>query len=227
MPSSGQANFNLSFLDLAEEAYERCGKELRTGYDLRTARRSLNLLTLEWANRGLNFWTLEEGNVPLVTGQEKYTLQSDTIDLIEHVVRQYPDDPTRQIDTPVSRLAMVNYATLPNKLIKGRPAQVAVDRQASGVSAFVWPVPANDSYQLVFWRLRRIQDAGTGPETADVPFRFLPALTAGLAYYLSFKIPGADKVGLEAEYTKQWMLAEESDRDRASFTVSPVIRKVG
>ena len=225
MATSGTALFNINFLEIAEEAFERCGREMRTGYDLRTARRSLNLLTLEWGNKGINFWTMEDKSVTLVKGQASYDIDRDTIDVLEAVVRDNANDPSKQTDFSLTRKSMADYTTISSKLLEGRPSQYVVERLRDGTRLTLWPVPAADGQKLIYWRLRRIQDMTAGTEYADVPFRFLPALTAGLAYYIGLKTKDADKVALEAEYVKQWQLAKSADRDRSSFFAIPSVRR--
>lgn len=303
--TTGTSVFNLNMNDLIEEAFERCGLELRTGYDFRTARRSLNLLTVEWANRGINLWTVEEGQIPLVTGQITYPLPIDTIDLLSTVVRTGSD--SNQVDINISRISEDTYSTIPNKNATGRPIQVWINRQsgnsststtylASSISASdttisvssvsglaatgyiqfdneiilyqnvdnstnqllncfrgqngttaaphiattipynyaivpllpninVWPTPnAGGDYTFVYWRLRRIQDSGTGVVINDIPFRFLPAMVAGLAYYLAQKLPEVDPnrvAMLQADYEKQWDLASQEDREKAPIRFVP------
>jgi hypothetical protein len=307
MSTSGVANFNLDLNEIVEEAFERCGSELRTGYDLRTARRSLNLLFADWANRGINMWTFEQGVIPLVTGQPTYPLPDDTIDLLEHVIRTSPNLPNSQADLSITRISVSTYATIPNKLIQGRPIQVWIQRltgassqltgqvqstinssvttipvtsmvgipnagfitigselisfneftPASGgnpaqllncargqggttaashstnapiyltqkPSITVWPTPnAGTTYQFVYWRLRRMQNAtNSGVVDFDVPFRFLPCLTAGLAYYLAIKIPGAAErlPILKQQYDEAWALAADEDREKAAIRLVP------
>lgn len=297
MTTSGTAIFNLPFNEIAEECYERCGVEMRTGYQLRTARRSMNLLTIEWANRGINLWTIEEEEIPLVTGQVAYPIPNDTIDILDQVVRQNQGT-TNQIDISITRISETMYSTIPNKLAQGRPIQVWINRQtgesnpttvtvasaiastdtqitlsdASGLGAAgyvqidaeqiyytsilgnvlqlcnrgqnnttaanhsvnayvsvpnlttinVWPTPnSGGAYTFVYWRMRRIQDAGTS--TQDIPFRFLPCLIAGLTYYLSVKIPDAQarSADLKAEYEEQWTMASQEDREKASLRLVP------
>jgi hypothetical protein len=228
--TSGTSGFNLDLNDIIEEAFERCGVEVRTGYEHRTARRSLNLLTIEWANRGINLWTIEQGSIPMVQGQIIYTLPVDTIDLLDQVVRTQSG--VNQTDINISRISVSTYATIPNKNTQGRPIQVWIDRQSgatepTGVAApeiYVWPTPdQSDFYTFVYWRLRRIQDAGTGTSTQDIPFRMLNCLVAGLAYYLSLKIP--DAMGriemLKMAYEEQWLLASSEDREKASLRLAP------
>ena len=299
MSTSGTTAFDLQFSEIAEEAYERCGVEMRTGYQLRTARRSLNLLTIEWANRGINLWTIEQGEIPLVTGQLTYALPLDTIDLLDHVVRQGTG--INQIDINITRISETTYSQIPNKYAQGRPIQVWINRQsgntnkistttlASSVSADdttitvdsaynmgsagyikinneiinytnvvgnvlqncvrgqanttaashsagaqvfvtympninIWPTPnAGGEYTLVYWRLRRIQDSGSGVQTQDMPFRLVPALVSGLAYHLSMKIPeAAQRVGmLKQAYEEQWDWASSEDREKASLRLAP------
>jgi hypothetical protein len=303
MTTTGTTAFNLDVNDLIEEAFERCGLELRTGYDFRTARRSLNLLTIEWANRGINLWTVEQGQIVMQTGQAIYPLPDDTIDLMDMVIRTNNGSQSNQIDINISRIAEPTYMSLPNKLAQGRPIQVYVNRQSGttnaipsttivgGISATdtsitvasvadlpssgflvigtevisypniignvltnvargqnnttaaahltgatvtksyppniaVWPTPnaPGNQYTFVYYRLRRIQDAGTGIKTQDIPFRFIPCMVAGLAYQLSTKLPGVDpnrSVMLKAEYEQQFQLAADEDRDKAPVRFVP------
>jgi hypothetical protein len=299
MSTSGTATFNLPFNELAEEAYERCGVEIRNGYQLRTARRSLNIMTIEWANRGINLWTIEQGEIPLVQGQVTYPLPADTIDLLDHVIRQNQAT-QNQIDINISRISESTYASIPNKLTQGRPIQVWVNRQTNasydagitlsstitstdtsitvsdgsvlGAAGYIqigseqiyytsilgntlqlcnrgqngttavlhtagaaitvvnnttiniWPTAnAGGSYTFVYWRMRRIQDAGTGTKTADIPFRFIPAIVAGLAYHICVKQPeGADRIAmLKEQYEEQFRLAADEDREKASLRLAP------
>jgi len=229
--TSGTQAFNLDLNDIVEEAYERCGIELRTGYEMRTARRSLNLLTVEWANRGINLWTIEQGAIPMVQGQITYDLPVDTIDLLDQVIRTQSG--VNQTDINISRISVSTYATIPNKNAQGRPIQVWIDRQSGATEPTtginypninVWPTPDQSNfYTFIYWRLKRIQDAGNGTTTQDIPFRMLPCLVAGLAYYLSMKIPEA--VGriemLKMEYENQWLLASSEDREKASLRLAP------
>jgi hypothetical protein len=299
MSTSTTTSFDLQFSEIAEEAYERCGVEMRTGYQLRTARRSLNLLTIEWANRGINLWTIEQGEIPLNTGQLTYSLPLDTIDLLDHVVRQGTGQ--NQIDINITRISETTYSQIPNKYAQGRPIQVWINRQSGNtnklpttalaanvlstdttitvVSTFdlasagyikigneiinytnvsgnvlqncvrgqantaaaahsvadqvyvtytpninVWPTPnAGGGYTFVYWRMRRIQDAGSGVQTQDMPFRLIPALVAGLSYHLSMKIPEAtQRVGmLKQAYEEQWNYASSEDREKASLRLAP------
>jgi hypothetical protein len=195
---------------------------------------SLNLLTIEWANRGINLWTIEQGSLPLVQGQIVYTLPEGTIDLLDQVIRTQSG--VNQTDINISRISVSTYATIPNKNTQGRPIQVWIDRQSgatepTGLASpeiYVWPTPdqgtlANPFYTFVYWRLRRIQDAGTGTSTQDIPFRMLTCLVAGLAYYLSLKIPeAANRIEmLKMAYEEQWLLASSEDREKASLRLAP------
>ncbi len=242
MTTSGTNSFNLDFNEIVEEAFERCGVELRTGYELRTARRSLNLLTIEWANRGINLWTIEQGAIPMVQGQITYALPVDTIDLLDSVIRTQSG--VGQTDINISRISVSTYATIPNKNAQGRPIQVWINRQSGATYPIngnqpnttntstgvnppninVWPAPDQSNfYTYVYWRLRRLQDAGNGVATQDIPFRLLPCLVAGLAYYLSMKIPEAlpRLEMLKLSYEEQWALASSEDREKASLRLAP------
>ena len=231
MTTSGTESFNLDLNDLIEEAFERCGVEVRTGYEHRTARRSLNLLTIEWANRGINLWTIEQGSIPMVQGTATYDLPVDTIDLLDQVIRTQSG--VNQTDINISRISVSTYATIPNKNTQGRPIQVWVNRQSGATEPVtgiaypqinVWPTPDQNSfYTFVYWRLRRIQDAGNGSSTQDIPFRMLNCLVAGLAYYLSLKIPeAANRIEmLKMAYEEQWILASSEDREKASLRLAP------
>lgn len=235
---SGTSTFNLDLNNLVEEAFERCGSELRTGYELKTARRSLNLLTIEWANRGINLWTIEQGEIPLVQGQISYDLPVDTIDLLDHVVRTGTGQ--NQTDINITRISESTYITIPNKNAQGRPIQVWINRQSGarypdglippGVvvknpQINVWPSPEQSNYYtFVYFRLRRIQDAGEGgSHMQDIPFRFLPAMVAGLSYHLSLKIPEAfPRIEmLKAIYEESFQQAADEDREKASLRLAP------
>lgn len=301
MSTTGTTAFNLDVNDLIEEAFERCGRELRTGYDFRTARRSLNLLTIDWANKGLNLWTVEQGVIPMVTGQAMYPYPADTIDMMDMVIRQN-NGTSNQIDINISRIAEPTYMSLPNKLAQGRPIQVYVNRQSgqenlstalldgsisdtdttitltstNGLASAgfvkinnetisypnisgnqlincargqnnttatahadastitvqnlpcinVWPTPnaPGNQYTFVYYRLRRIQDAGSGVYVQDIPFRFIPAMVAGLAYQLSTKLPDVmpDRIMmLKAAYDETFQLAADEDRDKAPVRFVP------
>ena len=301
--TSGGAVYNPQLTEIIEEAFERAGSELRSGYDLRTARRSLNLLFADWANRGVNMWTMDQGVITLVQGQSTYALPSDTVDLLEHVIRTQANSTSNQADLTITRISVSTYATLPNKLQQARPIQVLVNRQdaqqspttitvASAVAATdttitltstvglpaygfvqidseiifyqyisgntintcargqnnttatthsvaapvsiqylpsvtVWPIPDGaQQYQFAYWRLRRTQDAGNGVNVMDIPFRFLPPMVAGLAYYLILKLPPAPDTAsriqiLKQQYDEAWQLAAEEDREKAAVRFVP------
>ena len=225
MATSGTATFNLDLNEYVEEAFERCGAELRTGYDLKTARRSLNLLFAAWANQGINMWCVEQGSQVLTAGTNTYTLPADMVDLIEHVIRTGAGNVSTQTDLTITRISVSTYSSIPNKLQQARPIQVYINRQAAAPQFTVWPTPDNSqTYTFVYWRLRRIQDAGAGGTyTQDIPFRFLNALVSGLAYYLSMKIPGAMErmQVLKAQYDQDWDLASTEDREKAAVRFVP------
>ena len=300
MTTTGSTLFNLDFTDIAEEAWERAGREMRSGYDLRTARRSMNLMTIEWQNRGINMWTIEEGTIPLVPGQNTYALPNDTIDLLEHVIRTGGNTASTQADLTITRISVSTYATIPNKLAPGRPIQIWVQRMSgetsptgttlngtitstattitvadasnlaatgfikldneiinygyitgntlyncfrgqqnttaaahtTGTTVYnpnvpavtLWLTPDNSQqYTLVYYRLRRIQDAGAGVETGDMNFRFLPVVVAGLAYYIAMKVPElAQRLPMLKEaYDTQFDLAAGEDREKAAIRFVP------
>ena len=234
MQLTGTAAFNLDLGEIVEEAYERCGSEVRSGYDFRTARRSLNLLTIELANRGINLWTIEEGILPLNVGQITYDIPVDTIDLLDHVIRT--GSGSTQTDINISRISASTYATIPNKNAMGRPVQLWVNRQSGATNADgsvqapqvnLYPAPNQTGYYLVYWRLRRIQDAGNAVNGQDIPFRLLNALVAGLAYYICQKQPAIDPnrlTMLQNDYSTQLDLAFQEDRERATLRVVPGYR---
>jgi hypothetical protein len=304
--TSGVLNFNLDLTELVEEAFERAGSELRTGYDMRTARRSLNIMFADWANRGINMWTIEPGTITLVPGQNTYALPNDTIDLLEHLIRTQANNTTNQADLTITRISVSTYATIPNKLTQARPIQVWIQRYngqttpvastltttitststsivvsdvtglpASGFikidneiinygyitqntnaisgtlyncfrgqqntipaahtaaatvywqqvpAITVWPTPDNSQeYTFVYWRLRRTQDAGGGVNIMDVPFRFIPCMAAGLAYYIAGKMPqGTERIGmLKSQYDEAWELAAYEDHEKAALRLVP------
>lgn len=303
MSTTGTTTFNLDMNDLIEEAFERCGLELRSGYDFRTARRSLNLLTIEWANRGINLWTVEQGQIVMNTNQAIYPLPVDTIDLLDTVIRTDNGAGNNQIDININRISESTYLSIPNKNANGRPIQVYINRQSgysaaaaqgtitanitattttiplsstvgvptqgfinigsetigyqnivdgsivnawrgqngttaashtSGDSFYVnnlpcinvWPTPnpPGNQYTFVYYRMRRIQDAGTGVRTQDIPFRFITCMAAGLAYQLSMKLNGVDPNRipiLKGEYEQQFTLAADEDRETASLRIVP------
>jgi len=300
MTTTGSTLFNMDFTEIAEEAWERAGREMRSGYDLRTARRSMNLMTIEWQNKGINMWTMEQGIINLTPGLATYALPTDTIDLLEHVIRTGSNTSSTQADLTISRISVSTYATIPNKLSQARPIQVWIQRlsgetnptnsvlvgaisstdttitlntvvglanagfirlgtediyytyvtgntlggvyrgqnnttaaaQADGTAVFVpqlpavtlWPTPDNTTpYQFVYWRLRRVQDAGAGVETADMNFRFLPCLVAGLAYNIAVKVPELmPRVEmLKMMYNEAFEIAAGEDREKAAVRFVP------
>jgi hypothetical protein len=234
------STFNPDLNDIFEEAFERCGLELRTGYDFRTARRSLNFLITEWANRGINLWTIEQGQIPLVQGQVTYDLPIDTVDLLEHVIRTNPGQTANQTDINISRISVSTYSTIPNKLAQGRPIQVWVNRRSGQTSDLlgatpkfpqinVWPAPDQGTaqqpyYIFYYWRLKRLFDAGDGTNVVDIPFRFLNCMVAGLAYMIAVKKPEVDPqrvAGLKMTYDEAWQLAADEDREKAPIRFVP------
>lgn len=222
MATSGTATRNLEIQEIVEEAFERAGLEMRSGYDLRSARRSIDLLAMEWANRGYNLWTVTEYAIPLQAGVAEYALPADTIDTLDHVLRSSSGTTN---DLVMRRLNLSSYAAIPNKTSPGRPVQVFVDRQITPTIT-VWPVPTNANDQLVLWYMRRMQDAGIGgTNNADIPFRFMPAFIAGLAYMVALKrpkeVPEERVERLLGEYNAQWELASSEDRERASVRLVP------
>ena len=300
--TSGSASFNLDLTELVEEAFERAGSEMRTGYDLRTARRSLNLLFADWANRGVNMWTFEQGTITLTQGLNTYAIPNDTVDLLDHVIRTQANVAATQSDLTITRVSVSTYATLPNKLTQARPIQVWYQRLdgqimpttavlSTSISATadtivlsnvvglpaigyvnldsetifynyidgntlsncfrgqngttaaahtasasakiyinnvprvtMWPTPdGSQTYQFVYWRMRRVQDAGNGVNVMDVPFRFVPCMVAGLSYYIALKVPGGmDRlVVLKAQYDEAWMTAADEDQERAALRLVP------
>lgn len=223
MPTSGTTAFNMDFTEIAEEAWERAGREMRSGYDLRTARRSMNLMTIEWQNRGINLWTVDEGTVSLVQGTAQYDLPADTIDLLEQVIRTGAGNATTQSDLTINRISVSTYASIPNKLSQGRPIQVWIERLRDQPRINVWPVPDSNDYVFKYYRMRRIEDAGAGVETSDMNFRFLPCLVAGLAFHIAMKVPElAPRIGLlKEEYEAQFALAAGEDRDKTSLRLAP------
>ena len=223
MATSGTTTFNPDLSEIVEEAFERCGGELRTGYDLRTARRSMNLMFTDWANRGVNMWTMEQGQQILTPGMATYNLPADTVDLLDHVIRTGAGSASTQADLTITRISEPTYSSIPNKLQQARPIQVWIER-LNTPRFTVWPVPDNSqTYTFVYWRLRRIQDAGDGVNTMDMPFRFYNAMVAGLSYYLAMKVPGAlERLQiLKAQYDEAWQLAADEDREKAAVRFVP------
>jgi hypothetical protein len=229
--TTATTDFNLDLNTIVEEAFERCGAELRTGYDLRTAKRSLSLLLMDWANRGVNLWTLEQGTHTLSYNVGTYDLPVDTVDLLDHVIRTGTG--TNQQDINISRISSSTYVSIPNKNATGRPIQIWINRRTGATGAdgnivypqfTVWPKPDNTTtWTLYYTRLRRMFDVGNGSNGQDIPFRFLPCMVAGLAYMLSLKIPGAEErtTLLKAEYNEAWDLAAGEDREKAAVRFVP------
>ena len=229
MTTSGTTAFNPDLTEIVEEAFERCGGELRTGYDLRTARRSMNLMFTDWANRGVNMWTMEQGQQILTPGTATYNLPADTVDLLDHVIRTGAGSASTQADLTITRISEPTYSSIPNKLQQARPIQIWIER-LNTPRFTVWPVPDNSqTYTLVYWRLRRIQDAGDGVNTMDMPFRFYNAMVAGLSYYLAMKVPGAlERLQiLKQQYDEAWQLASDEDREKAAVRFVPRQQYIG
>lgn len=221
MALSGTKTFELDVAEYIEEAFERCGIEIRTGYDQRTARRSLNLLLAEWANRGLNQWTIEQETITLNVNDVSYPLSASTIDVLSVVVRDQNGIGTQnQFDLTVDRISRDEYLNIPNKLSIGRPVQYFVDRQISP-SIKIWPKP-DTVYYLVLDKLVRMDDASAGVDTLQIPFRFYPCLAAGLAYYISMKKAPDRTQLLKAVYDEEFERAAQEDRDRAPLQLTPV-----
>jgi hypothetical protein len=238
--TTNTTSFNPDLNDIFEEAFERCGLELRTGYDFRTARRSLNFLIGEWANRGVNLWTIEQGSINLAQGVTTYDLPNDTVDLLEHVIRTDSGQGPNQTDLNITRISVSTYSTIPNKLAQGRPIQVWINRQSGqkvgsegatpkNPQINVWPAPdqgttQNPYYVFYYWRLKRVYDAGDGTNVIDIPFRFQNCLVAGLAYMLAVKKDNVslDRLNvLKAQYDEAWELAAGEDREKAADRLVP------
>ena len=217
MTVSGSTDFELDVAEYIEEAFERCGLEARTGYDLRTAKRSLNLMFADWANRGLNQWTIKQRTITAVESDGDYTLDGDVIDILSAVVRRSGTDYT------IDRISRDEYLAIPTKTTTGRITQFFVDRQITPVLK-VWPVPDNSTDVIVYDCLTRIDDADTQINTMDVPFRFYPCLSAGLAYYIALKRAPERVQMLKMVYEEEMRRAIDEDRDRASFQISPSLR---
>ena len=216
MTVSGSRDFNLDVGEIIEEAYERCGLEVRTGYDARTARRSLNLMFADWANRGLNLWTVKQGTITLTAGQAQETLTADVVDILEVTLRR------SGTDYEVERISRGEYATLPNKTTQGRPSQFYFDRQIDPVIN-LWSVPENSTDQLIYYYVRRIDDADTLVNTTDMPFRFYPCMVAGLAYYMAMKRAPEKIQILKSVYEEEFQRAADEDEDRVSLKLQPSI----
>tara|TARA_R100001086_G_C11788385_1_gene245541 strand:- start:184 stop:870 length:687 start_codon:yes stop_codon:yes gene_type:complete len=225
MATATTNNFNLDISEAAEEAFELAGLEMRTGYDLRTARRSINLMMLEWANRGLNLWQVESGSTTLTAGTATYSLDPDTIDLLEHHLRTNDGNSSSQSDTELTRVSFSTYSGIPNKLDKGRPNEILINRNTSTTTFTLYPIPDNTtSYKVIWYRLRQIYDAGTpASNNIDIPKLFLPCLVSGLAFYIAQKNPEAmQRVPfLKQQYEEQWMLASTENRVKASVRFVP------
>ena len=217
MAVSGSTDFELDVADYVEEAFERCGLEARTGYDLKTATRSLNLMLADWANRGLNQWTIKQRTISLVKSDGEYSLDPDVIDILAVVVRRDGTDFT------ISRVSRDEFLAIPTKTTEGRPTQFFLDRQITP-NLKIWPLPENSTDVIVYDSLTRIDDADTAKNTMEVPFRFYPCLAAGLAYYLSLKRAPERVQMLKAVYEEEFRRAIDEDRDRASFQISPSLR---
>jgi|TARA_R110001583_G_scaffold49549_2_gene155101 hypothetical protein len=225
MATSGTYNFNLDLSDVVEEAFERAGLEARTGYDYRTARRSLDLMFLEWQNRGLNLWTIQEGTQALTAGTSRYTLSADELDIVEAFVRINSGNVSSQADQMLTRISISQYAHLTNKLETSKPLQYWIERDPNAISVNLWPVPDDaETYSLIYYYMQRVEDSGSvASNNTDVPIRFLPCMIAGLAYYISIKRPEATERAplLKQMYEEQWNLAADADREKASLYMIP------
>ena len=222
MTTSSSTNFELDVADYIEEAFERCGLEARTGYDLKTAKRSMNIMLAEWANRGLNQWTIEQRTQTLTANDSDYSLETDVIDILSAAVRR------STTDFSMTRISRDNYLAIPTKTTTGRPTQFFLDRQITP-NLKIWPAPENSTDTIVYDALTRIQDADGVTNTMEIPFRFYPCLTAGLAYYIAMK-RAPDRIQLlKSVYEEEFERAMGEDRDRSSFTVTPQLSyyKVG
>lgn len=217
MTTSGTRTFNIDIAEAIEEAYERCGLEVRTGYDMKTARRSLNLMFAEWANRGLNLWTVAQGTTTLTQGTSTYTLGADVADILEMVLRR------SGTDYEVERISRGEYLTFPNKTDQGRPSQFYFDRQIQPV-IMLWQTPENSTDQLVYYYVQRIEDAGAYTNTADLPWRFYPCMVAGLAYYIAMKRAPERLQFLKAIYEEEFQRAADEDEDRVPLKLQPSAR---
>lgn len=217
MATSGTTDFNLSIDDLVEEAFERCGMQMTAGYQLNSARRSLNLLFLDWANRGLNLWTIEQATKSLVQGDSVVNLPTDTVNVLTAVIRQTTNG--QQQDINLERIGRQEYLNVPNKLTQARPSQIYVER-TSAPKVYLYPA-ADKAYTLVYYRIRRMEDAGNYTNTTDVNFRFLPCLASGLAYMLSLKYAPERTGALQQMYEQDFTRAAQEDRDTASTYFLP------
>lgn len=224
MTTSGTTTFALDFAEIIEESYERCGIEERTGYEARTARRSANLMMLEWANRGINLWTVTERTQVLTAEDGEYTLGTDVVDLMDYMI-QLPNQPTTT-RLNLTRVSVSTYAGRTNPALTGRPTEIYIDRQRDAPVVHLWPLPdANGPYTLVYWVLRRLQDAGAYTNTGDFPFRFLPAFVAGLAHHIADKnpqrVPLEERLRLQQNYEAVWKAAADEDREKAALMLVP------
>ena len=223
MTTSGSTNFEPNVTEFIEEAYERCGLELRTGYDLKSALRSVNIMLAEWANRGLNQWTIDQSTQTVTQGTYDYALNSNVIDVLDVVVRRTVNN--RQTDISMSRLSRSEYLNIPNKQTQARPSQFFLDKSITPVLK-VWPAPENSTDVIVFNKIIRMDDADAANNTMDMPFRFFPCFTAGLAYYISLKKAPQLTPQLKAIYEEEFRRAADQDEDRASFRIRPNLRMV-
>ena len=225
MATSGTYTFNLDLGDIVEEAFERAGLEARSGYDYRTARRSLDLMFLEWQNRGLNLWTIQEGSQAITAGTSRYALDSDRLDVVEAFIRTDSGSTSNQSDQMMTRISISQYAHLSNKLEQSKPLQYWIERDPGAIAVNLWPVPDSaETYTLVYYFLQRIEDSGSpGTNNVDIPARFMPCMVAGLAYQVSLKNPDAlQRAPLQKQsYEEQWQLASEADREKASLFMVP------
>lgn len=225
MTTSGTAEINFDILDICEEAFERAGSQMRSGYDLRTARRSLNLMMMEWANLGYNLWTVRQDTTLLTAGVNEIEMDADTVDILDAAIRTGTG--TSQADYTINRISEPTWLQIPNKTATGRPLQYYVHRGLEFPTLYLWPVPdTNGPYTLYFFSMRRIEDVTGATQTMDMPFRFIPALVAGLAWNLALKNKSVDKdriVYLEQQYKTSLELATGEDREKASLFVAPYI----
>jgi len=225
MATSGTYSFNLDLSDILEEAYERAGLELRSGYDYRTARRSLDLMFLEWQNKGLNLWTVQETSQTLTAGTGRYALSSDQLDIVEASLRTDDGDADKQSDMTMTRISISQYSHLTNKLTQGRPVQYWIEKDPGAIALNVWPVPDDAvTYKINYYYIQRVEDTGSpASNNVDIPARFMPCMAAGLAYYISIKRPEASERAplLKQIYDEQWDLAADADRDKSSFYMTP------
>ena len=221
MTTSSSTNFEPDVTEFIEEAFERCGLELRTGYDLKTAKRSINLMLAEWANRGLNQWTIEQTTQTVTKGTNQYTLNSNVIDILDCTIRRDTDG--TNLDLQMSKISRSEYLNIPTKSTEARPTQFFLDKQVSPVLN-IWPTPENSTDVLVFNKLVRMDDADTATNTMDMPFRFFPCFAAGLAYYIAIKKAPDRVVMLKQMYQDEFERALSQDEDSASFRISPYLR---